>query len=132
MLCYLGINSVTSLEEPEVFCRRTAGFASKACENKVWENQQGRGYRGVFGRRRGEHLTLWDLGLDTDFPPGFTILIPSARNVLFVCRRTKQELRQRELDGERRWRDSEELFSKMSDFEAGYFHNFCSMTSHLC
>jgi hypothetical protein len=32
--------------------------------------------------------------------------------------RTKQELRQRELDRERRGRDSQELFSKMSEFEA--------------
>ena len=68
-------------------------------------------------------ISRWDLGLDIDFPPGSTILIPSARNALFICRRTRllwreQELRQREPDRERRWRDSQELFSKMSEFEA--------------
>lgn len=32
--------------------------------------------------------------------------------------RTMQELSQRELDCERWWRDSQKLFSKMSEFEA--------------
>jgi hypothetical protein len=32
--------------------------------------------------------------------------------------RTMQELREKELDRERWWRDSQELFSKMPEFEA--------------
>jgi hypothetical protein len=33
---------------------------------------------GSFDFRRGGHIILWDLGLVIDFPPGSTILIPSA------------------------------------------------------
>jgi len=33
---------------------------------------------GQFDPCRGGHLILWDLGLVIDFPPGSTILIPSA------------------------------------------------------
>ncbi|KAJ3769995.1 hypothetical protein FB446DRAFT_766013 [Lentinula raphanica] len=33
---------------------------------------------GDFDFRRGGHLVLWDLGLVVEFPPGWTILIPSA------------------------------------------------------
>jgi hypothetical protein len=33
---------------------------------------------GSFDPKRGGHLTLWDMGLVIEFPPGSTILIPSA------------------------------------------------------
>jgi hypothetical protein len=33
---------------------------------------------GLFNPKKGGHLVLWDLGLVIDFPPGSTVLIPSA------------------------------------------------------
>jgi len=66
-------------------------------------------------------ISRWDLGLDIDFPPRSTLGVKCAirlqKDEAFTAR-TMQELRQRELDRERRWRDGQELFSKMSEFEA--------------
>lgn len=33
---------------------------------------------GFFDYKKGGHFVLWDLGLVIEFPPGYTILIPSA------------------------------------------------------
>jgi hypothetical protein len=66
-------------------------------------------------------ISCWDLGLDIDFPPRSTLSVKRAirlqKDEAFMAR-TMQELRQRELDRERRWIDSQELFSKMPEFEA--------------
>lgn len=109
---------------------------------------------GPFDPRRGGHLILWDLNLIIDFPPGSTVLIPSAvvrhsnttiqagerrysftqyaagglfryvKNGLrsdkaFMANATTEELMQREVDRQQRWKDGLGLFSKLSEFDMG-------------
>jgi hypothetical protein len=106
---------------------------------------------GMFNFRRGGQIILWDLGLVIDFPPGSTILIPSAvirhsntsiqasetrysftqyaagglfrwvRNgfcsdKMFVAKATKEQMKRREEDRQRRWKDGVGMFSNLSDF----------------
>ncbi|KAJ7196694.1 hypothetical protein GGX14DRAFT_375892, partial [Mycena pura] len=75
---------------------------------------------GNFNPDRGGHLILWDLGLIIRFPPGSTILIPSAllwhSNVKIQAGETRQSFTQYSAGGLFRWEANG--FMTDDDFEA--------------
>jgi len=75
---------------------------------------------GNFNPDRGGHLILWDLGLIIRFPPGSTILIPSAllwhSNVKIQAGETRHSFTQYSAGGLFRWEANG--FMTDDDFEA--------------
>jgi hypothetical protein len=75
---------------------------------------------GEFDWRRGGHLVLWDMGLVIEFPPGATILIPSATlrhsNVCLNPGDTRMSFTQYSAGGLFRWVD--QGFRTAAAFEA--------------
>jgi hypothetical protein len=65
---------------------------------------------GKFNHKLGGHLILWDLGMVLEFPPGSTILIPSAvlrhSNAMIGCGETRQSFTQYTAGGLFRWVDN--------------------------
>ncbi|KAF9472816.1 hypothetical protein BDN70DRAFT_818102, partial [Pholiota conissans] len=75
---------------------------------------------GDFNPKQGGHLILWDLKLAIEFPPGSTILIPSAAlrhsNAPINSRETRYSFTQYSAGGLFRWVD--QGFQRTTDFEA--------------
>ena len=65
---------------------------------------------GNFDPTKGGHLILWDLRLAIEFPPGSTILIPSATlthsNIAIQCHEARQSFTQYSAGGVFRWVDN--------------------------
>ncbi|KAK0467697.1 uncharacterized protein EV420DRAFT_1616587 [Desarmillaria tabescens] len=81
---------------------------------------------GHFNPKQGGHLILWDLKLVIEFPPGSTILFPSAilrhSNTPIGCGETRYSFTQYMSGGLFRWVDqglqlSEDYWSQLSDAE---------------
>ncbi|KAJ3968608.1 hypothetical protein EV361DRAFT_972719 [Lentinula raphanica] len=101
---------------------------------------------GQFDPDRGGHLILWDLGLIIRFPPGSTILIPSALlthsnlpiqkgeerySIIqysssglfrwdFLATRKREEIEKREKDKKTRWGNGLKMFSLWNDICSRY------------
>ena len=75
---------------------------------------------GNYDPKLGGHLVLWDLGIAIEFPPGATILIPSAvvahSNVAIQAYETRYSLTQYSAGGLIRWLDC--AHQSQSSFEA--------------
>jgi hypothetical protein len=73
---------------------------------------------GAFDPKRGGHLILWDCHLVIEFPPGSTILLPSAilahSNVAVSSHETRYSFTQYTAGGLFRW--VEQGFQKTKDF----------------
>ncbi|KAF8958751.1 hypothetical protein BDZ97DRAFT_1668082 [Flammula alnicola] len=77
---------------------------------------------GQFDPTKGGHLVLWDLGIVIEFPPGTSILIPSAvishSNVPIGSHETRYSFTQYSAGGIFRWNDNE--FKTVADFKKGF------------
>lgn len=75
---------------------------------------------GAFDPKKGGHLILWDLGLVVEFPPGSTILLPSAviahSNVRISHDETRYSFAQYTAGGLFRW--VENKFQLQADYHA--------------